>query len=77
MYGRLDKNGRLEIYDKPYIMIGGTLVANPSEEIMASEGYKPLICERAPDVNPGEILEIRYEDTGRTITAVYTVEEIK
>lgn len=73
MYGRLDENGRLEIYDKPYIMLEGALVANPSDEVMASAGYKPLICERAPDVNPGEILEIRYADTGKAIEAVYTV----
>lgn len=73
MYGKINKDGRLEIYDKPYVKIGSTLIANPDDRIMASAGYKPLICGRAPDVAPDEILEIRYVEKDSFIDTVYTI----
>ena len=73
MYARMDENGCLKLHDKRYIVIDGTVTANPSEGLLRRAGYKPLVTPPEPTLQAGQTLGISYEDKGDRIECVYEV----
>ena len=73
MYAKINENGLIEIYRKPYVKIGKSLIANPTDKIMARAGYKPLKEAALPELSPGESLKLDYRDDGNFISEVYEI----
>ena len=73
MYARFNEKGKLEIYDKPYVRLGGSVIANPTRAAMAKAGYKPLVSAEIPETGAGQTLKLDYRDDGECITEVYEI----
>lgn len=73
MYGKINENGALEIYNKRYVKLGRSLISNPSAATMARIGYKPIVMNKEPKLCAGETLCLEYRDTGEVIEGIFSV----
>lgn len=73
MYAKINDSGKLEIFHKRYIVIDNVLTLNPSAEVMARAGYKPLVMMPEPKLGDGQVLTLDYRDAGDRIEGVYSV----
>ena len=73
MYARIHDSGRLEIFHKRCVVIDDVLTVNPSAQVMARAGYKPLVMTDEPMVGEGQTLTLDYRDAGDRIEGVYSV----
>lgn len=66
MLGKLI-NGKLEIFSETLIFSDGSCICNPSENILKNNGYKDIIRDIDPIVEPNQYIEEYYEETNENI----------
>ncbi len=72
LYKFINEN-RIKKYNGGFIIKNNTVYANPTEEILKSAGFKPLIKAEVPEYNSDtQYVTVHYED-GASIREVYSV----
>lgn len=73
MYGKL-LDGKL-IKAKHFIITDKETIINPTGDMYEKHGFKKVREDEAPEINEGQILKVRYEETETEIVKHYDVEE--
>ena len=68
-------NNTLVLAPNP-IIIGDRQIGNPPSEVYISDGYKPVIYNDPPEVEPGYIAVPGWEENVFEIVQVWTVEQV-
>ena len=75
MYGKLDNNGEISIYNGFFIESGDMIITNPKEEDLKEAGYKPIepngYIIRVTDSK----ISVRYTDMGDFILMEHITED--
>ena len=74
MYGKL-KNGAL-LYAPSSVMVNDKRMINPSDEILRSLGWLPIVMTPRPQTAEGYIATAHFEEITDSIVQVWTVTEI-
>lgn len=75
-YKYIDKYN-IQEYTKPYIYLEGVQISNPSVEILAMAGVKPLITEEAPEYDATtHYIQPYYEEGEQSIVEKWELQEI-
>ena len=72
-YAKLNE-GNLEFAPNP-IIIDDRQIGNPSDEVYADQGYKPVTYTDPPETEPGYIAVPGWEETDNAIVQTWTIEE--
>ena len=75
MYGKLDNNGEISIYNGFFIESGDMIITNPTESDLKDAGYKPILTNGyVLRVTDTKIL-VRYTDMGDSILMEHITED--
>ena len=72
-YGKLINN-ELQYAPNP-IVIGDRQIGNPPGEVYLEQGYLPVTYTDPPEVEPGYIAVLGWEEQDEAIVQIWTVEE--
>ncbi len=73
MYGKL-KNGAL-LYAPSSVMVNDKRIINPSDEILRSLGWLPVVMTPCPQTEEGYTAAAHFEETTDGIVQVWTIVE--
>ncbi len=73
MYGKINENGRLEVFSGKSLTYGGKTVISPKPKHLAEAGFKPIEDKPAPPLSKGQTIKVDYRDAGDRILTVYEI----
>ena len=75
MYGKLDNNGEISIYNGFFIESGDMIITNPTEEDLKEAGYKPIEPNGYIIRTTTSKITVRYTDMGDFILMEHITED--
>lgn len=70
-------NGRPEAFTGRYIKRDGMVYANPTDEQLRADGYKPLVLADPPEVTDTQYAVDAYTETDTAIVQSWTVKDVE
>lgn len=70
-------NGRPVPFEGRYIKKDGLVYANPTDEQLKADGYKPLTTAEPPEVTDTQYAADTYTETDTAIVQSWTVKELE